>query len=207
VTGGTVVLTQSSAFGTPWLSENGGGIYFVLFSLLPLIVLLGLWLLLARTAFLQGDDMERPSRVAQLYGYTVCLIAVVVFLISTNSLVENAFTLANPVLARESEYGIEPSVSSFESYRSTYDRDRQFRASPGAMVTTDSVPETVLRARYEVLRADRIQRVRFHAQRALAGSFLSLILAIALFVIHWRWLRAPSGIGGTTPGEPTGELR
>jgi hypothetical protein len=173
----------------------GEGFFFVLFSLVPLILLLALWLLFARSAFVQGDDMERPSRVAQLYGYTVCLIAVVVFLASTNSLLENAFTLTNPLQSRESEYGIEPSVSSFEAYRTTYDRERQLRASPGAIVAGDSAPEAVLRARYEVLRNDRIQRVRFRAQRALATSTLSLILAIALFAIHWRWLRAPSQVG------------
>jgi hypothetical protein len=190
-----VTVLQSSAYGAPWMFGPGGGFFFVLFTLVPLILLLALWLLFARSAFLQGDDMERPSRVAQLYGYTVCLIAVVVFLASTNSLLENAFTLANPLQSRESEYGIEPSVSSFEAYRTTYDRERQLRAAPGVAVTADSVPEAVLRARYEVLRSDRIQRVRFQAQRALATSTLSLILAIALFVIHWRWLRAPSQAG------------
>src|SRR5437016_5790210 len=47
-----------------------------------------------------GDDMERPNRVAQLYGYAVCLIAVIVFLISANSFVEHLFTLSNPLRAR-----------------------------------------------------------------------------------------------------------
>jgi hypothetical protein len=147
--------------------------------------------------------MERPSRIAQLYGYTVCLIAVVVFLISTNSLLDNAFALSNPLQTRESEFGFEPSVTSFEAYRATYDRERQIRSGPGAAAVTDSVPEAVLRARYEVLRADRIERVRFQAQRALATSTLSLILAIALFAIHWRWLRARSDLE-VRPGEPKG---
>lgn len=191
-----MTVTQSSAYGVPWIF--GGGFFSVLFTLVPLICLLVLWLLFARSAFLQGDDMERPSRVAQLYGYTVCLIAVVVFLASTNSLLENAFTLANPLQSREADYGIEPSVSSFESYRATYDRERQLRAGPGVVAPTDSVPEALLRARYEVLRSDRVQRVRFQAQRGLATSTLSLILAIALFVIHWRWLRAPAQAGEAT---------
>jgi len=190
-----MTLTTTSVYGAPWMFGPREGFYFVLFTLVPLILLLALWLLFARSAFLQGDDMERPSRVAQLYGYTVCLIAVVVFLASTNSLLENAFTLSNPLQSRESDFGIEPSVSSFEAYRATYDRERQLRGGPGVTVAADSVPEAVLHARYEVLRSDRIQRVRFHAQRALATGTLSLILAIALFAIHWRWLRAPSQAG------------
>lgn len=203
MSGGDVLVTRSYAVGSGALLGPGDGFFFALFTLVPLIVVLLLWLLLARSTFLQGDDMERPSRVAQLYGYTVCLIAVVVFLISTNSMLENAFALSNPLQTRESEFGFEPSVSSFEAYRATYDRERQMRSGPDARAVTDSVPETVLRARYEVLRADRIERVRFQAKRSLATSTLSLILAIALFVIHWRWLRARSD-NDSRPGEPKG---
>jgi hypothetical protein len=184
-----------------WFPGSGEGFAFVLFALLPFTLLLCLWLLLARSAFLQGDDMERPSRVAQLYGYTVCLIAVVVLLTSTNSLLENALALTNPLQARESDYGMEPSVSSFEGYRATVDRERQLRSAPGAPVVADSVPDAVLRARYEVLRTDRIQRVRFQAQRAIATSALSLVLAVALFVIHWRWLRSRSDGSGAAAGD------
>lgn len=198
------MIAQDFSFGiNPWMGPGGGGFFFALFTLMPLSIVLLLWLLLARSTYLQGDDMERPSRVAQLYGYTVCLIAVVVFLISTNSLLENVFALSNPLQARESGYGFEPSVSSFESYRATYDREREIRSGPDAAAAKDSVPEAVLRARYEVLRADRIERVKFQAQRSLATSTLSLILAIALFIIHWRWLRSPSE-NGPVRGEVKG---
>jgi hypothetical protein len=206
MSGGDVLITRSFAVGSGAWMGPGEGFFFALFTLVPLSIVLLLWLLLARSTFLQGDDMERPSRVAQLYGYTVCLIAVVVFLISTNSMLENAFALSNPLQTRESEFGFEPSVSSFESYRATYDRERQMRSGPDAPAVRDSVPETVLRARYEVLRADRISRARFQAQRALATSTLSLILAIALFAIHWRWLRSRSETG-PTPGEPKGAFQ
>jgi hypothetical protein len=207
MSGGSVLVTRSYAVGSGAWFGPGEGFFFALFTLIPLIIVLLLWLLLARSTYLQGDDMERPSRVAQLYGYTVCLIAVVVFLVSTNSLLENAFVLSNPLQAPESGYGFpEPSVASFESYRATYDRERQMRSGPDAPAVRDSVPEAAMRARYEVLRADRISRVRFQAQRALATSTLSLILAIALFAIHWRWLRSRSDVG-PTPGEPKGAFQ
>ena len=206
MSGGDVLITQSYAVGSGTWFGGGEGFFFTLFTVVPLIIVFLLWLLLARSTFLQGDDMERPSRVAQLYGYTVCLIAVVVFLISTNSMLENAIALSNPLQTRESEFGFEPSVSSFESYRATYDRERQMRSGPGAATVTDSMPEAVLRRRYEALRADRIERVRFQAKRALATSSLSLILAIALFVIHWRWLRSRSDLGAT-PSEAKGAFQ
>ncbi|HEX2779715.1 MAG TPA: hypothetical protein VHM30_09460, partial [Gemmatimonadaceae bacterium] len=179
-----------SSSGSGWLRPMGGGPLFFAFSLFPLALLLCLWLLLARSGFVNGDDMERPSRVGQLYGYTVCLVAVIVFLVSTNSLVENAFTLSNPLEARESDFGPwEPSLTSFESYRATIDRERRIAAVNGQMAPRDTTPEPALRTRYEALRADRIARMRFHAQRDIASSALSLLLAIALFAIHWRWLR------------------
>jgi hypothetical protein len=187
---GQMVGQALTVSDTDFISTPGGGLFVALFTAVPIAILLALWLLLARSSFLQGGDMERPSRVAQLYGYTVCLICVVVFLISTNSLLDNAFSLANPLQARESGFGFEPSVSSFEAYRATHSRETRF--DPGASssrVSADSLSDAQLRARYEAMRQDRIGRVRFQAQRSLATSALSLILAIALFIIHWRWLR------------------
>jgi hypothetical protein len=178
--------------------------YGLALAAIPLGILLGLWILLARSAFLHGDDdMERPSRVAQLYGYSVCLIAVVVFLVSTNSLVANLFSLGAPLQARESEFGagFEPSVSSFEAYRATVGRTRAMGVSPGAE-RADSASEATLRSRYEALRVDRIQRARFQAERGIATSGLSLLIAIALFLIHWRWLRSAPANGRYSGGEP-----
>ena len=136
--------------------------------------------------------MERPSRVAQLYGYTVCLIAVIVSLVSLNSLIDNAFALSNPIQARESTFGMEASLTSFETYRATYRREAQFGPTPITVAANDSVSEPVLRARYEALRADRLARVTFEAKRGITTSGLSLLIALALFTIHWRWLRRDS---------------
>ena len=183
-------MSSDFAFAlTPGPFEAYGNPFWALATVVPVALLVSIWILIARSGFIQGDDVERPSRVAQLYGYTVCLIAVVMFITSTISLLENSLTLANPLQSREAEFGVEPSVSSFEAYRATYDRERQF-GPPGASVNRDTVPEPVLRQRYAALRDDRIARTRFQAQRSLATSVLSLVLALALFAIHWRWLRS-----------------
>ena len=163
---------------------------------IPLMLFLLVWLLLARSAFIEGDDMERPNRVAQLYGYAVCLIAVVVFLASANSFVENLFTAANPLRGSGDRYGIQPSVTSFEAYRATVNREARFvgpAAAGGPVVAPPS--DSALRARYEALRADHIDQERFDAERSLATSGLLLILSVALFVVHWRWLRAAAAPG------------
>jgi hypothetical protein len=184
------VATGSSSTGASTLS-------FVAVSI-PLILLVLVWLSIARSAFIQGDDMERPNRVAQLYGYAVCLIAVVVFLASANSFVENLFTAANPLRGGGDRFGIQPSVTSFEAYRATVNRER-LNGPAASDAPGTSLPDSVLRARYEVLRADRLDQSRFDAERSLATSGLLLILSLALFAVHWRWLRAataarPDGI-------------
>jgi membrane protein implicated in regulation of membrane protease activity len=164
-----------------------GEIAFLGVFLVVAIVVIGALALLVRVARpLEEDDMERPNRVAQLYGYAVCLIAVVVFLASANSFVENIFTFSNPLRGSSGNFA-EASVTSFEAYRSTVNR---FNV-PGRDATPPPVtPDSVLRARYEALRADRIDQTRFDAEKGLTTSGLLLILSIVLFALHWRWLRS-----------------
>lgn len=147
------------------------------------------WIILAASRFVHGGAVERPERVAQLYGYTVCLIAVVMGLTSILGIVEASFDTAAPHLAETGDWGWqEPSVSSFEAYRATHARAEQFRAG-SETVRQDTMPEAELRRRYEALRADRTERVRFGARRSLVTNALTLVLAAGLFAWHWRWVR------------------
>jgi hypothetical protein len=127
--------------------------------------------------------MDKPNRVRQLYGYTVCLIAVVAGLISTITALNNAFDLSNPLVA--DRFGGE-NLGSFEAYKAT-------RGGPAwrtdAKAQPDTVSDATLRARYEALRADRIDRNTFQARKQLVTSLVVLLSAIVLFVAHWRWLR------------------
>ena len=45
--------------------------------------------------------MDQPRWIPQLYGYTLCLIAVVTLPISLNSIVNNVFEFAEPEMSRE----------------------------------------------------------------------------------------------------------
>ena len=137
--------------------------------------------------------MARSERIPQIYGYAVCLIAVVVVLMSVNSLVDQAFLLSDP-LAGANRYGLAggASLSSYESYRATRARGRDFIPQPegGATETDTAAPsEAELRAEYESLREDALSRVRFESRRELTQSAVLLLLAVALFAWHWRWVR------------------
>ncbi len=164
------------------------------FAAIAAILLIGAWIILAGSRFVHGGVVERSDRIPQLYGYTVCLIALIWALISVIAIVENVLTLSAPELRGASDFGWQPSVTSFEAFRSTYDRSRQM-ISPNPMQKLDTIPEAELRRRFEALRADHVLRARFEARRTLVVQSLSLLIAAALFVFHWRWLKR-SGISG-----------
>ena len=131
---------------------------------------------------------EKTSKVPQIYGYTVCVIAVVTFLICATVIVNNVFDLANPIQAG---FGME---SSFEAYKASNQKDQRVgTAVAGAAPRADTLPDSVLRARYEALRTDRIARNRFQSWKAMTASGLMLIISVVLFVMHWRWMKKAGG--------------
>ncbi len=133
----------------------------------------------------------KPNRVPQTYGYSVCVIAVITFLICATVIVNNIFDLANPVQA-----GFGQALSSFEAYQAD---QRPVVTAQGAQARADTASEATLRKRYEALRADRIARVTFQSWKAIVTSSLLLIISVVLFVLHWRWLKRLA-----KAGEPAG---
>jgi hypothetical protein len=126
---------------------------------------------------------EKPNRIPQIYGYTVCLIAVVAFLISINGIVDASFTLANPM---HGPYGHVDGLTTFESYEAS----RGERTMSDRNAPPDTTSLETRRRRFEALRADRMDANRLQAWRRAVGSGLTMLIAIALFVWHWGWLRA-----------------
>lgn len=125
--------------------------------------------------------MARSPRIAQWYGYTVCLVAVITFLLSARGIVDDLFTLSNP-LRSGSRFG---TLTSFEAYEATQDMTPR-RVAPDSAAPPS---EAELRRRYDALRADQIAQSRFDATRGIVASLLMLLIASGLFIWHWRWLR------------------
>lgn len=156
--------------------------------LFPLLILglpLLLWIGFA-SALARRDAVDRPNRIAQWYGYSVCLVAVVVLLLTLTAMVNSLFTLGSP-LHGENEYG--PALSSFEAYRATHHQSAYLDPTEREALRRAPPTDAELRARYQALRADRIGRNRYQAQRSLVSSALLTLFAAALFLFHWRWLR------------------
>jgi len=143
-----------------------------------------------------GDPMDKSNRIAQLYGYTVCLVAVLTFLISGSSFIESAMQRSAPLSGERFGYNA-LDYSSFETWKAT-------REGPAAIFNRDAnaaarppEPDSVLRPRYEAMRASAIENGRVRATQSMIQSGFTILVAIALFVTHWTWLRKQRANGAT----------
>lgn len=128
------------------------------------------------------------SRIAQAYGYAVCLICVIVILVSTHSVIDAAFDYSNP-LGSTSVAG-RPIASSYEVYRMQNRRVGR-AAAPGASADT-TLGEQDMRKAFEAEKNDAIISAKYRALRSLVSSAVFLVLASAFFLFHWRWIRRTS---------------
>ncbi len=141
--------------------------------------------------------IENQSRMAQGYGYAVCLIAVVVGLASMGGLVNSLFDYSDPV--HSDRYGGSGlTVTSYNAYKRAYyarepRRVASERGGPDAVaVKGDSIPDVTLRQMYQDDRLDHVENTRFRALKNMVSAALLLIVSIILFTIHWKWLRRQS---------------
>lgn len=143
--------------------------------------------------------MDRINRfIAQVYGYAVCLITVVVMLISVKGIIDAAFDLSDPLRA-EGGYGRYGPLTSFELYKLQARREGLSGRYRGPMPMTEvapskAAPDTTLtdddlRKLYDAERETQIGATKFRATRRLVSGFLFIVLAAVLFAIHWRWLK------------------
>jgi hypothetical protein len=152
------------------------------------------------------------NRIAQVYGYAVCFITVIVMLIAIKAVVDSAFDLSDPIRAETNRFARDtPALTSFELYKIQSRRSPTFSSTDGGMIATrggiapmpattttstkaaaDTVSDAELRRRYDAEREGVIGNTRFSATRSLVGNFLLIVLAAVLFVVHWRWLKKRS---------------
>ncbi len=168
---------------------NGESSFF--FKLVPALLLLAIWLLVGGIFLFKGDGVDKPNRMASFYGYTVCLIALIVSLFCLGAILNAMFERANP-LQSERDFGVV--LTSFESYKATYRRDQAMfdRSVPAR---PDTASETSLRQQYDALARDRIGAVRYRTTKTLTTSTIFLLISVGLFLFHWRWVRRLNGAG------------
>lgn len=133
--------------------------------------------------------MEKTRIVPAIYGYAVCLIAVIVMLVSVSSVVNAIINLQDPIRANTMSFGFGPSanLSSFEAYKIDI---LTGRSNP---VTTQTTPvytptDAELKVAYDTAKEDRIATVKQDATRSIINSIVMLIVAGVLFKTHWGWV-------------------
>jgi len=152
--------------------------------------------------------VEKSSKVVgQIYGYFICLTAIILFLTSVQSIVGSLVDLGNPKYAADLAGS---SLESFEKYKmnvlnSLYaakEKDKEKEKGKGTG-TADGGPaegvksaapsyvpdDTGLRAMYEAEKTIKFDSARHVEWRRIVENGLMGLLSAALFVIHWLWLR------------------
>jgi len=143
------------------------------------------------------------SRIAQVYGYAVCFITVIVMLIAIKQVVDAAFDLSDPIRADGGGYGRNGrTLTNFELYKIDARRQPEMRGGPVAVgqsrAAGDTLTDAQLRQLYEAEREQTIGNAHFRAVRSLVGNLLLIVLAAVLFGIHWRWLKRRDAIPTST---------
>lgn len=124
--------------------------------------------------------MEKQSKIPMVYGYAVCLVAVITFLIAGANIVNAIIDMGDPLHASRSYGAKSPSLASFENYKMDVIKS----------LDEKSIPDDVtLRAMYEAAKEDRIQTSRHNSVRSLLVSGLLVVVCVLLFAFHWRWIR------------------
>lgn len=173
-----------SVGSTGFYSVEAVGSPFGTAIVLLLLLVVVLWFVLATVAALKGSGQSPRGSVPQMYGYTICLIAVIMGLTCLSSILDAAFQRTYPL---QNEYAYNASLKSFEAYMATYQRDRMF--GPQGEVQPDTASEATLRRRYDALVEERLDATTYRTTKAFITSGFLLVVSAALFLLHWRWVR------------------
>ncbi|MEI6477910.1 MAG: hypothetical protein WCO52_02890 [bacterium] len=125
--------------------------------------------------------MHKQSIVPLLYGYIVCLVSIITFLVGISMAGRAILSYQNPL--RSYSCCSSGDVTSFDTYKSTY--PVQY-SSTGVAKTAPS--DADLQRQYEQARQDRIDNGKFQASQDGLNGALLILAAVLLFGFHWRWL-------------------
>jgi hypothetical protein len=122
--------------------------------------------------------MEKRNKAAQIYGYAVCVVAVITFIIAVAALVTSIIDMRNPLY---SGYQNETNLASFENYK--VEAMKSITAD-AAYIPDDSTLQTM----YEAAKSDLISRTTHRVRRNIIVNSLLLGICVILFFVHWKWI-------------------
>lgn len=123
----------------------------------------------------------------QLYGYTICLVAVLSFLFGAVNLVGGVLDIRELPYTRSYMGG--PSLVSLGAYK--IDLMSEVGIEEASAATVSLVPsDSTLQRMFEAERLHRLALSHQVSRRTIVINLVLLVLATLLFTAHWRWLRA-----------------
>ena len=130
--------------------------------------------------------MNKPHQMAQVYGYLVCLVSVITFLICVTTMINAIIDMGDPLHAGYTSDKA-PSLASYENYKMDMLKNAQGGGeSSKANYTPD---DQTLRAMYEAAKNEKIQKEKHDANRTIIVDSILIVICITLFGTHWRWMR------------------
>jgi hypothetical protein len=129
--------------------------------------------------------MEKSNRFTHIYGYLVCLVAIITFLICITSLINAVIDKTDPLHSGYGGYNV-PDLNSFETYKLDLMKTIQQKDSNQKNVIPD---DQTLRKIYEATRQDKIDKILFNSNKTIIVSSLIILICFVLFLTHWRLAR------------------
>lgn len=127
-------------------------------------------------------EKEKSQKIQMVYGYAVCLVAVITFLISVTSMVYALIDLSEPLSAYRTYGADAPSLASFENYK--VDIIKATDPAHGL-----ELGDASLNSMYESAKMDAVAKVKHKSMRSIIVNGLVLLICIVLFITHWMWMR------------------
>jgi hypothetical protein len=134
-------------------------------------------------------EKEKSQRIQMVYGYAVCIVAVITFLISITAMVYALMDLTDPINAYRTYGKDAPSLASYENYKIDIIRS----LDPEYGIALD---DATLQSMYEAAINDAIAKVKHDAYRSVIVNSFVLLICIVLFTTHLMWMRRLSQKSG-----------
>ncbi|MCD6090806.1 MAG: hypothetical protein J7J72_04860 [Bacteroidales bacterium] len=129
--------------------------------------------------------MEKPNKIPQIYGYTICVIAVIAFLISLTNFI-NAYIDKGDLLYASS-YNRNENLASYEIYKMSLLKEAN---SGNEAVSNKYIPDnTEIKAMYKAAINQKISAASHQNKRALIVSGILGLLSLILFITHLYWVQ------------------
>lgn len=127
---------------------------------------------------LNKTNMEKKTKIPQVYGYAVCIVAIITILISVSSLITSIIDASDPLYA----WGDNQELSSFDNFKVATLRS-------GEKQTSLELDDATLRTMYEDAKNHKIRRVKHQTTKSIIVSSILMVISITLFVVHWKWMK------------------